>query len=179
MYNENNMLNENERVNQPIDESAPVTEEPAAEPTTISDNAAQTHTAEFAPTETPTGEPAAAQITMRELKKQGFRPYTDPSTPTEKPKKKKGGIAKKIASAVALALIFGVVSGAVFLGVTGGFAKPDPQNPDAPITEQDGDRPQLQGSVSGQLQSASTAMQDALQKAQIAMQDTLTIPQAP
>ena len=44
MYNENNMLNENERVNQPIDESAPVTEEPAAEPTTISDNAAQTHT---------------------------------------------------------------------------------------------------------------------------------------
>ena len=100
MYNENenNMINENERVNQPIDESAPVTEEPAAEPTTVSDDAAQTHTVEFAPTETPTGEPAAAQITMRELKKQGYRPYTDPSTPTEKPKKKKGGIAKKIVS---------------------------------------------------------------------------------
>ena len=178
MYNENNMLNENERVNQPIDESAPVTEEPAAEPTTISDNAAQTHTVEFEPTDTQAGEPAAAQITMRELKKQGYRPYTDPNMSTEQPKKKKkSGIAKKIASAVALALIFGVVSGAVFLGVTGGFAKPDPTNPDAPITEQDGDRPQLQGSVSGQLQSATTAMQEALQKAQIAMQDTLTIPQ--
>ncbi len=172
MYNENenNMLNEEEQVTS----SAPLTEDTAAEPTPASGETAETNTIEFAPT----GEPAQAQITMRELKKQGFRPYTDPTAPTEKPKKKKGGIAKKIASAVALALIFGVVSGAVFLGMTGGFAKPDPQNPGAPITEQDGsDKPQLQGSVSGQLQSASTAMQEALQKAEIAMRDTLTIPQ--
>ena len=171
MYNENenNMQNEQEQVpmNEPMpEESVQASEQ---EPVQNTDSA----TIEFTPTE----EPAPVQITMRDLKKQGYRPYTDPSTPTEKPKKKKGGIAKKIASAVALALIFGVVSGAVFLGVTGGFAKPDPQNPDAPITEQDGDKPQLQGSVSGQLQSASTAMQEALQKAQIAMQDTLTIPQ--
>lgn len=172
MYNENenNMQNEQEQV--PMNE--PMPEEPVQaseqEPAQNTDTA----TIEFSPTE----EPAPVQITMRDLKKQGYRPYTNPTaSPAEKPKKKKGGIAKKIASAVALALIFGVVSGAVFLGMTGGFGNPNIK-PGAPIAEQDESTPpKLQGSVSGQLQSATTAMQEALQKAEIAMQDTLTIPQ--
>ncbi len=133
--------------------------------------------------ETPAANPQSAesaQISMRDLKKQGFHPYTEQTADSgTKPKKKKGGIFKKVASAVALALIFGVVSGAVFLGMTGGFTKSDGGN--GIVTDgngaQDAGKPDLPGSVSGQLQSATTAMQEALQKAEIAMQDTLTIPQ--
>ena len=118
-----------------------------------------------------------------------FNPYTgeryDPSMnmtpPKAQAKKKKGGFFKKAAAAVALALIFGITSGGIFLGMTGGF-KPmtDGNHPSTPgITEQqNGDMTtSLSGSVSGQLQSASAAMQDALKKAEIAMQGNLTIPQ--
>ncbi len=126
---------------------------------------------------------------------QSFNPYTgQPYSQTfaksaqnsgaaaeAKPKKKRGAFIKKAASFVALALIFGVVSGAVFLGVTGGFNRGGytPGDPvGAGVTDEDSSvPPQLNGSVSGQLQSASTTMQEALEKAQIAMQGNLTIPQ--
>jgi len=171
MYNENEnkMQNEQEQLPQKeslTEESVPATEQEPVQ-NTESEQQPLTYT-----------QSAAEQITMRDLKKQGYRPYTDPtSSHAEPPRKKKSGFAKKLASALALALIFGVVSGAVFLGMTGGFGNSDIKS-GAPITEQDeSNPPKLQGSVSGQLQSATTAMQEALQRAEIAMQDTLTIPQ--
>ena len=162
MYNENEnkMQNEQEQLPQKeslTEESVPATEQEPVQ-NTESEQQPLTYT-----------QPAAEQITMRDLKKQGYRPYTDPtSSHAEPPRKKKSGFAKKLASALALALIFGVVSGAVFLGMTGGFGNSDIKS-GAPITEQDeSNPPKLQGSVSGQLQSATTAMQEALQRAEIA-----------
>ncbi len=199
MYNENETNLQNEQQNEPLQTSAPlqtpVTEQtPASDVTDASVQENETSkTAQESPAESASYtvdaayrreapyQEQTAQFSARDLKKQGYRPYTGDAVPTpEQPKKKKGGFVKKIASAVALALIFGVVSGAVFLGMTGGFSAPggitSPDGSQTPgITEQD--KPELPGSVSGQLQSATTAMQEALQKAQIAMQDTLTIPQ--
>ena len=114
----------------------------------------------------------------------GFNPYTgqpygQSAEPIARKKaKKKGSFFKKAASVLALALIFGVVSGAVFLGMTGGIRGTDPTLPTEISENGEGSvPPQLNGSVSGQLQSASTAMQEALKKADIAMKDILTIPQ--
>ena len=172
-----------EETTQANEASAEITEDTGAaaqnEEVTANDTAEQQPLSEEAPQPT-------VQVPYRATV--NFNPYTgqplDPSMqiPAQKPKKK-GSFLKKAAAALALALIFGLTAGGVFLGLTGGFRQSgnEIQTPAPGIVEQQGgnkmEAPTPGGSVSGQLQSASDAMKEALEKAQIAAQGNLTIPQ--
>lgn len=161
--NEENNLQNPQNTNEPVQS----VHENEQNPQQMHSPAAETQTAPKAAASTPGFNPYTGQ------------PYGQPAAPAAtKAPKNKGSFLKKAASTLALALIFGVVSGAVILGMTSGIRGGDgTASGDTAVTEQNSNTPQLNGSVSGQLQSASTTMQEALEKAQIAVQDTLTIPQ--
>ncbi len=118
-----------------------------------------------------------------------FNPYTGQpyqTTATDKTgekqkQKKKHPFLKKVASAAALALVFGTVSGAVILGmnhnlIAGGTDK------ETRITQNDNPQTSvnpLANRTNGEdvLQSASAAMKEALMKADMAERNQLTVPQ--
>ncbi|MGM9624734.1 MAG: hypothetical protein ACI3XM_03395, partial [Eubacteriales bacterium] len=118
------------------------------------------------------------------------QPYNQPNTaysnaPGKEKKQKKerkgGGFFKKAASAVALALIFGLVSGAVIRGMTGGLPSSgtlpsDSQEANETVSGENGVSG-LNTASSGDLQSASALMEEALKKAELAAADNLTVPQ--
>lgn len=116
----------------------------------------------------------------------GFNPYTGqpygqsaPESRRKRAKKEKkagrgGGVVKKVAATVALALVFGLVSGGVILGMTGGRGIGGNQdgghvNPGNGILSAP--------NAGGELRSASAIMEEALKAAEIATADALTIPQ--
>ena len=122
----------------------------------------------------------------------GINPYTgvpyDQMMQSSKAKKKArtaggkrpGGFFRKAATAVALALIFGVVSGAVILGMTGGLRDSvgAGQQMNDPSISTDGKNPgDGKKPSNGKIQSAADAMKDALERAEISAKDTFTIPQ--
>ena len=109
----------------------------------------------------------------------------------ERKQKRKASFLRRAAGTLALALIFGVVAGAVIAGINhstlfapssntvqedSGSGRTIPQRNDP-----DGDGNALPAgftaSGSGKLQSASSAMAEALKKAELAERDQLTIPQ--
>ena len=110
----------------------------------------------------------------------------------ERKQKRKASFLRRAAGTLALALIFGVVAGAVIAGINHstlfapsssavetdpGSGRTIPQQD--PGTEGEGSAlpAGFNASGSGKLQSASSAMADALKKAELADRDQLTIPQ--
>ena len=103
--------------------------------------------------------------------------YSNPSRKEKKQKKERkgGGFFRKAAAAVALALIFGLVSGAVIRGMTGGLPSASPLPSDSQETNDNVSG--LNTASSGDLKSASALMEEALKKAELAAADNLTVPQ--
>ncbi len=115
----------------------------------------------------------------------GFNPYTGQpygteSVNTKKAKKEKKAkkplaqVMKKVAGVVAMALIFGVVSGAVIIGMTG--KTPTQNDSGNGIITSDGIHSGA-NKVTGEIRSASVIMEEALKAAELTTSDVLTIPQ--
>lgn len=122
----------------------------------------------------------------------GFNPYTGQpygqpaqnNTPKKEKKEKKSGvILRRVAGTVALALIFGVVSGGVMYAMDRGTSSQKDENTTKPYvdTSENDTNTQKTGSLNeshtGNLQSASAIMEEALKKASLTTSEELTIPQ--
>ncbi len=194
MNTEFNPFTENEQPTVPSEQAGtPMTAEKNASAETDASKQAETPSsaeADMPPQAAPSEKtvPPMTNTTQNPTYFSGYNPYTGIpyGQPIPQKKKKRGAVFfKQLASVVALALVFGVISGAIILGVTGGMNN-DPQtnasDSDDRLSEsgnkEDADPSDGNQTIhSGELQSAAAAMQEALEKANLSAEDNLTIPQ--